>query len=349
MKLRINFSGRSIRYTEDEIATVVEAMRNAEPLTQGHYLQEFESAFARYQGVEEGSCFAVCNATAALEMSAQLCRFKDGDELDLGNKTLQFHLTPMIHWPETMMTYVVENKVLFSGDAFGCFGALNGGILDSETDTCLYYSEMARYYSNIVAKYGMFVQKALAKLSGIQIDYICSTHGPVWHQDVDKVISEYDRLSKNEAEEGVVIAYGSMYGNTEEMVDIISRQLAICGIRKIRIHNVSYTDESYILRDIYKYRGLIIASPTYNGQAFPKIESLLRSLQLRGTANKVFARIGSFTWASAAVKNINALIEKLNFTVVGDPIEMKQGITPEIVERCKALATEFANQLKSSK
>ena len=274
---------------------------------------------------------------------------KDSEELDLGGKTLQFHLTPMIHWPETMMTYVVEDKVLFSGDAFGCFGAINGGILDSETDTCLYYPEMARYYSNIVAKYGIFVQKALAKLNGLQLDYICSTHGPVWHQEIEKVISEYDRLSKNEAKEGVVIAYGSMYGNTEDMVDIISRQLAICGIRKIRVHNVSYTDESYILRDIYNYRGLIIASPTYNGQAFPKIESLLKSLQLRGTSNKLFARIGSFTWAPAAVKNVNALTEKLNFTVVGEPIEMKQGITPEVIERCKELATEFANQLKNTK
>lgn len=272
----------------------------------------------------------------------------DGDTIDIGGKTLKFYLTPMVHWPETMMTYIVEDKVLFSGDAFGCFGALSGGIIDSEMDTEPYFPEMHRYYSNIVAKYGMFVQKAIAKLSGVEIDYICSTHGPIWHEQLDKVIGIYDKLSRNEGEEGVVIAYASMYGNTEEMVDVISRQLAINGIKKICIHNVSYSDESFILRDIYTYKGLIVVSPTYNGGAFPKIEALLSSLQLRGTSNKLFARAGSFTWASAGVKKIDAMCEKLKFTIIGDSIEMKQSITPEVTNKCVELANEFAKSLKSN-
>ena len=143
----------------------------------------------------------------------------DGDTIDLGGKTLKFALTPMVHWPETMMTYAVENKTLFSGDAFGCFGALNGGIIDEEMDTSLYFPEMTRYYSNIVGKYGLPVQKALQKLSGVAVDYICSTHGPVWHRQATEVIGIYDRLSKGESENGVVIAYASMYGHTEEMVE----------------------------------------------------------------------------------------------------------------------------------
>ena len=134
----------------------------------------------------------------------------DGDTIDLGGKTLKFALTPMVHWPETMMTYAVENKTLFSGDAFGCFGALNGGIIDEEMDTSLYFPEMTRYYSNIVGKYGLPVQKALQKLSGVAVDYICSTHGPVWHSQAAEVIGIYDRLSKGESENGVVIAYASM-------------------------------------------------------------------------------------------------------------------------------------------
>ncbi len=270
---------------------------------------------------------------------------KEGDTIDLGGKTLQFHITPMIHWPETMMTYIVEDEVLFSGDAFGCFGALNGGIVDDEMDTEPYFPEMARYYSNIVAKYGTFVQKALKKLATVPLKYICSTHGPIWHKEVGKVIGEYDRMSKNEGGNGVVIAYASMYGNTEEMVDIIARQLAEEGVKKICIHNVSHTDESFILRDIYTYRGLIIASPTYNGGAFPQIEALLSSLQLRGTSNKVFARVGSFTWASAAVKKIDAMCEKLKFTVVGNAIEMKQGRTADVAAQCQALAADFAKEL----
>lgn len=270
----------------------------------------------------------------------------DGDTMDLGGKTLHFHLTPMIHWPETMMTYLEEDKVLFAGDAFGCFGALNGGIVDTEMDTSLYYPEMTRYYSNIVAKYGLFVQKALAKFADVPVDYICSTHGPVWHDELKKVIGIYDRLSRGESEEGVVIAYASMYGNTEDMADVIARRLAVDGIRNIKVHNVSYSDESFILRDIYTYKGLIVLSPTYNGCAFPKIEALLSSLQLRAASGKVFACAGSFTWASAAVKCINAMVEKLKFTRVGDDVEMKQGMSGDVAEKCSILADKFAAELR---
>lgn len=270
----------------------------------------------------------------------------DGDCIDLGGKTLQFHLTPMIHWPETMMTYLVEDKMLFAGDAFGCFGALNGGIVDTEMDTSGYYPEMTRYYSNIVAKYGLFVQKALAKFADVPVDYICSTHGPVWHDELKKVIGVYDKLSRGESEDGVVIAYASMYGNTEEMADVVARQLAVNGIKNIKVHNVSYSDESFILRDIYTYKGLIVMSPTYNGCAFPKIEALLSSLQLRATSGKVFARAGSFTWASAAVKRINAMVEKLKFTHVDGDVEMKQGMSGDVAEKCRVLADRFAAELK---
>ena len=270
----------------------------------------------------------------------------DGDCIDLGGKTLQFHLTPMIHWPETMMTYLVEGKMLFAGDAFGCFGALNGGIVDTEMDTSGYYPEMTRYYSNIVAKYGLFVQKALAKFADVPVDYICSTHGPVWHDELKKVIGVYDKLSRGESEDGVVIAYASMYGNTEEMVDVVARQLAVNGIKNIKVHNVSYSDESFILRDIYTYKGLIVMSPTYNGCAFPKIEALLSSLQLRATSGKVFACAGSFTWASAAVKRINAMVEKLKFTYVDGDVEMKQGMSGDVAEKCRILADRFAAELK---
>ena len=270
----------------------------------------------------------------------------DGDCIDLGGKRLQFHLTPMIHWPETMMTYLVEDKMLFAGDAFGCFGALNGGIVDTEMDTSGYYPEMTRYYSNIVAKYGLFVQKALAKFADVPVDYICSTHGPVWHDELKKVIGVYDKLSRGESEDGVVIAYASMYGNTEEMVDVVARQLAVNGIKNIKVHNVSYSDESFILRDIYTYKGLIVMSPTYNGCAFPKIEALLSSLQLRATSGKVFACAGSFTWASAAVKRINAMVEKLKFTHVDGDVEMKQGMSGDVAEKCRVLADRFAAELK---
>ena len=187
---------------------------------------------------------------------------KNGDVLSLGAQSLSFVLTPMVHWPETMMTLL--GSVLFSGDAFGCFGALNGAIVDEQMNCDDFWAEMERYYSNIVGKYGTPVQMALKKLAGVQVDYICATHGPVWHKHVGKVIGIYDRLSKYEAEPGLVICYGTMYGNTERAAEVIATAAAEAGVKNIVMHNVSKTHHSYIIRDVFRYRGLIVGAPTYN-------------------------------------------------------------------------------------
>ena len=159
---------------------------------------------------------------------------KNGEELQLGpQRTLRFYLTPMVHWPETMMTLDVEDDLIFTGDAFGCFGALNGGLIDADIDTSWAWLEMTRYYSNIVGKYGVPVQNALKKLDGVKLDYICSTHGPVWHKYVDKVVEMYDRMSKYETEEGLGICYGTMYGNTERMAEVIAQAASTAGIKNI--------------------------------------------------------------------------------------------------------------------
>ena len=169
---------------------------------------------------------------------------KNGDTLSLGKHELQFVLTPMVHWPETMVTLDTTTHTLFSGDAFGCFGALNGGVVDSDINCDSFWMEMIRYYSNIVGKYGIPVQNALKKLAGVQIDYICSTHGPVWHDFAARVIGTYDRLSRYEAEPGLVICYGTMYGNTERMAEIIAQAASRAGVKDIVIYNVSKTHHS---------------------------------------------------------------------------------------------------------
>lgn len=271
---------------------------------------------------------------------------KDGDRLSLGEKDLTFYMTPMVHWPETMMTYCEDDKILFSGDAFGCFGTLDGGIIDYQMNTEKYWDEMFRYYSNIVGKYGAPVQKALAKLSGIDIQMICSTHGPIWKEEIQKVISIYNKLSLYEGEEGVVIAYGSMYGNTERMAEIIAQELAVQGIKNIVMHNVSKSDMSYVLRDIFKYKGLIIGSPTYTNELFPNIESLISKLESRDMKNRIFGYFGSFSWAGAAVKRLSAFAERIKWDVTGNPVEMKQGITPEKIVQCQELAKAIATKLK---
>ena len=274
---------------------------------------------------------------------------REGDFLDLGHHKLRFYLTPMVHWPETMMTLDETDGVLFAGDAFGCFGTLDGGFLDTRINTDKYWDEMTRYYANIVGKYGNPVQKALAKLAGLPIRTICSTHGPVWTELAPRVVGIYDRLSRYEAEEGVVIAYGSMYGHTEQLAEAIAVELSAQGIRDIVMHNVSKSHPSYILRDIFRYRGLIVGSPTYCNHVYPEVESLLEKVLLREVKGRYLGLFGSFTWAGAAVKRMRELVEKGKFEPVGDPVEMKQAMTPLAQEQARQLARAMADRLKKDR
>ena len=277
---------------------------------------------------------------------------EDGEELSLGNKhKLIFNLTPMVHWPETMMTYDTYHKIIFSGDAFGTFGTLDGGITDAQLHPERYYDEMVRYYSNVVGKFGSPVQKALEKLNTLEIKYICSTHGPIWTLDdqIKKVISIYDKLSRYEGDEGVVIAYGSMYGNTEQMAETVAYELAQQGIKEVILHNVSKRSHSYIIRDIFKYKGLIIGSPTYNNKLFPEVEYLISKIEGRDMKNRYFGYFGSFTWAGAAVKRLAQFASDSKFEVIGSPVEMKQAMNLNTYEDCVSLGKAMADRLKQDR
>ena len=267
---------------------------------------------------------------------------KEGESISLGQKNLSFYMAPMVHWPEVMVTYCPEHKVLFSADAFGTFGALNGGILDSQLSLDHFWDEMRRYYACIVGKYGAPVQKALQKIRTLEIETICSTHGPVWEEEKERVIALYDRLSRYQGEPGAVIAYGSMYGNTEQMAEHIARNLAERGVRPIRMYNLSSADPSVVLRDVFKYDTLVVGSPTYNGDLFPEVEALLRKIEARGIPQRTFAAFGSFTWASAAVKHLREFAEKLKWTMCCEPLEMKQGFDGRYDDACDRLADAVA-------
>jgi flavorubredoxin len=273
-----------------------------------------------------------------------LYEVKEGDTLNTGAHTFRFYLAPMVHWPEVMFTYDMTDKVLFSADAFGTFGTLDGGVIDKEMNTGRYWDEMIRYYSNIVGKYGNPVQKALQKLSGVDIGLICSTHGPVWAEQKAKAIGIYDRLSRYEGVNGVTIVYGNMYGHTEQMAETIASALSEAGIREIALHDVANTHASYILRDIFNYNGVIIGSPTYSGQIFPAIDFLLNQIALRDVRNRLFGYFGSFTWAGAALKRLTAFGEAMKWEIVGNPVEQKQNISTE--EQCIALGKAMAERLQ---
>lgn len=269
----------------------------------------------------------------------------NGDTLSLGEKELAFVLTPMVHWPETMVTLC--GTTLFSGDAFGCFGALNGGIVDEEINCDTFWLEMTRYYSNIVGKYGVPVQNALKKLAGVKLDYICSTHGPVWHKYINKVIGIYDTLSKYKAQPGLVICYGTMYGNTERMAEHIARAASQAGVKDIVMYNVSKTHHSYILRDIFRYQGLIVGAPTYNAGLYHEMDVLLSEIANKDIKGKrYFGCFGSHAWASKAVGKIEEWNDtRLHFEQVADPVDMKQALTPEIKAQCEALGKAMAEKL----
>jgi flavorubredoxin len=271
---------------------------------------------------------------------------KDGEHLSLGTHTLQFHFTPMVHWPETMMTYDQTEKVLFSGDAFGSFGTLDGAVMDTNMNVNRYWDEMARYYANIVGKYGAPVQKALQKLTPIDFEIICSTHGPVWKKYITEVVDMYDQLSRYEGKEGVVVVYGSMYGFTELMAETVAQGLAEGGIKDIIIHNVSKSDSSYIIRDIFKYRGLVVGSPTYCNELYPEVESLLRKIEIRGIKNRIFGYFGSFTWAGAAVKRLSSFVESMKWETAETYVEEKQGLKADNYQACLELGHQMAKLVK---
>ena len=274
-----------------------------------------------------------------------LLEVKDGDTLSLGKHNLQFYLTPMVHWPETMMTFDTTSNTLFSGDAFGTFRALDGGVLDTELVIDIYWSEMYRYYANIVGKYGAPVQKALKKLAHLNIEMICSTHGPVWTEKIPETVAIFDKLSKYEGEKGVVIAYGSMYGNTEQMAEIVASYLSDFGIKNIIVHNLSKSDPSSVLRDIFRYKGLIIGSPTYCNELYPKVNDLIAKLKTRGIQNRIFGCFGSFTWAGTSVKTLKEFAHHMHWEICDAAVEGKMAVNRERYAELKQLAKEMASKL----
>ena len=208
---------------------------------------------------------------------------------------------------------------------------------------------MVRYYSNIVGKYGTPVQNALKKLAGIQLDYICATHGPVWHQYIDKVIGEYDRMSKYETEPGLVICYGTMYGNTERAAEVIARAASEAGVKNIVVYNVSKTHHSYIIRDVFRYKGLIVGAPTYNTALYHEMDVLLSELAGKDIKNHLLGWFGSYGWASKAVAEIQKWNdEQLHYEAVGEPVEIKQSLTAETKAACEALGRAMAERLKEA-
>lgn len=257
----------------------------------------------------------------------------EGAKLSLGSCSLSFHMIPMVHWPETMVTWFEEEGTVFSGDAFGTFGAVHEEVTDDEDTFDQYRDEMIRYYSNIVGKYGNPVQSALKKLSGLDMKRICSTHGPVWERNVADVVALYDRLSRYEVERGVCIVYGSMYGNTAAAADALAMELEEAGV-PYSIHDLAGNNSGELgisgaLRDVFKYDTIVVGSPTYNNGIFPPVETFMKALQSRLIKGRRFYAFGSYTWSGASVKQLNDMASSMGFEILGEGMSFAQAYSRE--------------------
>lgn len=245
---------------------------------------------------------------------------KDGDELSLGKYTLKFFYTPGLHWPETMMSYLVEKQILFSCDAFGMFGALNGVIADDEcTNLDFYEAQALRYYSNIVAAFSKNVLMALNKLKDLPVRVIAPSHGLIWRKDPAHILNLYKKwaeYSKGVSDPGITVLYGSMYRNTERALDSVLQVLGECKAT-VEVFNVSVTDPSFYLPSLLKHRGILVACPTYERAMFPSMVRALDMAEIKGITNKTAAYFGSYAWSGGAMEVFNGYAERLSWDVVG--------------------------------
>lgn len=282
------------------------------------------------------------------DINTNFYEITEEDEIDLGYHKLKFFITPMIHWPETMMTYDQTEQILFSMDAFGGFGALDGCIFDNEVNLDFYEDEIRRYYSNIVAKYSPVVQKALKRFSDLPISVVAPTHGPIWNTSPQTIINYYDKWSRYEAEEGVVIVYGTMYGNTAKMADYVARILSENGIKNVRVYDSSKTHSSYILSEIWKYKGVILGSCAYNTFAFPGMESILSKLEHTGLKNRYLGIFGNKAWSGGGVKAINEFQDKVKWDLIHEPIEATFSPKDPEFEALAILGKKMAEAVKNN-
>lgn len=279
------------------------------------------------------------------ELEGRTQAVKEGDVLNIGEHTLRFVMAPMVHWPEVMVTYEEKEKILFSADAFGTFGALNGKLFNDEIDfEKEWLADARRYYANIVGKYGMQVQALLKKASALDIEMICSLHGPVWRTNLDYFIQKYDMWSKYEPEEkAVAIIYGSIYGNTEAAAEAVACALTEKGIEDVRMYDVSGTHVSELISEIFRCSHIVLACSTYNGGIYPPMENLLSDMQALTVRNRTVALVENGTWAAASGKLIAKKLEEMkDMTVLEQKLSLKSTLKQTQEEELESFVQQIA-------
>ncbi|HUU50446.1 MAG TPA: FprA family A-type flavoprotein [Nitrospinota bacterium] len=275
---------------------------------------------------------------------------EDGETLSLGKRTIKFFSAPFVHWPETIVTYEEADRILFSCDAFGGYGALRGGIFDDQcTDFYFYEREALRYYVNIVAIFSQMVLNAIKKLKGLPIDIIAPSHGLIWRKDPKRIIDLYKKwaeYSTGDGEAGITLIYGSMYGNTEKMMNAVAHGISCAGV-PLEIFDVARTPVSYILPSLWTKRGVMIGAPTYENKLFPLMAHALDIVNRKRIINKKVARFGSFGWSGGAQREFEKIIEPLKWELI-DSFEFTGSPTKDDLKKGEEFGAKFAEAIKGS-
>ena len=267
---------------------------------------------------------------------------EDEGTLGVGERKLKFFETPFVHWPETMMSYVQSDGVLFPCDAFGGFSALDGGIFDDDIrNLSRYEDEILRYFSNIVGKYSATVQAALRKLEDIDIDVVAPSHGPIWRDQPETIVDLYGRWSRMEGDSGVTLIYGSMYGNTKKLMEEVARGVQSAGCVDLKVMDASRTHLSYLLSEAWKREGLLIGAPTYDGRIFPPVGNFIDILERKQLRNRVAGVFGSHGWAGGGVDRIKEAMDDLRWEVLQPVVDFGGRPTGEDLSRGRELGKKI--------
>ena len=299
----------------------------------------------------------VCNAKT-VPMLKQFFNFpvedrtvivKEMDTLCTGKHTFAFVMAPMVHWPEAMVSYDTVDKILFSADGFGTFGAINGNLFADEVNFERdWLDDARRYFINIVGKYGVQVQNLLKKAATLEIKMICPLHGPVWRDNLGWFIEKYDTWSSYKPEDqAVMIAYASIYGNTENAAEILASKLADKGVKNIAMYDVSVTDPSVIVSEAFRCSHLVFAAPSYNGGIFTKMETVLSELKAHSLQNRTVAIMENGTWAPVAGKQMREIFAGMkNIELLEESVTIRSAVKEAQEASLEALAEKIVSSLK---
>ncbi|MGD0328894.1 MAG: FprA family A-type flavoprotein [Nitrososphaeria archaeon] len=292
-----------------------------------------------------GSQMAINIAKAYYHQDFNNLAVKDGEIISLGDRTLKIITAPWIHWPETIFTYDVEDQVLFSGDAFGTFGAVNGNLFDDQKNVPSYEIEMKRYFADIISHYSQFVIKAGEKIQNLPIKILCTTHGTIYRNNPNYPISKYLLWSSGKDENKVLIIYGSMYGHTKECAEYFGAKLREKGINVI-LRDLGIVHPSYVLTDILDSKVVMIGSPTYDGQIFPLVSNIIEYMTIKHVRPKIFAIFTNYSWGSNIIDTLKGRLSEIGMRVLEPQLLVKGKISEEDKKKADILVENIVNVLQ---